>query len=310
MIANLFTLIDDIAAILDDVSVMTKVAAKQAAGVAGDDLALGAQQVAGMTADRELPVIYAVAKGALINKVILVPSALIISAVAPWSIIYLLMIGGLYLCLEGFEKVNHHFNKSHHGHSVIPEDDEPVNEADKINGAIRTDMVLSGEIIVITLGAVAASPFITKIGVLTVVAIIMTFGIYGLVALIIKLDDMGLYLLKKPATRLISTQRMLGRILLNAAPKLMKFLSVAGTVAMFLVGGGLLMHNIPWLHHVEIHVVELSSHVSAVGGILSVMLPFIIETIVGMIAGALSLILFMTIKRASIFKKSIHSVDK
>ena len=258
--SSLLALIDDIATLLDDVSVMTKVAAKKTAGVLGDDLALNAEQVRGVDPERELPVVWAVFKGSLLNKLILVPSALLISAFAPWLIVPLLLIGGSYLCFEGAEKLAHKFlNKASddegHYQALIeaasnPEVDLVQFEKDKIKGAIRTDFILSAEIIVITLGAVAASSLNVRIGALTAVALLMTLGVYGFVAAIVKLDDVGLFLLQRKAkTSLHALGLRLGRFLLWLAPKLMHFLSVAGTAAMYLVGGGIISHNIPLLHH-------------------------------------------------------------
>ncbi len=252
--ASLLTLLDDIASILDDVAAMTKVAAKKTAGVLGDDLALNAQQVSGVNADRELPVVWAVARGSLVNKVILVPLALAISALAPWLVQPLLMIGGLYLCFEGVEKIAHkllHGKEATKDHADLaealatPEVDIRAHEKKKIKGAVRTDFILSAEIIVIALGTVADAPFMQRVLTLALVAVVMTIGVYGLVASIVKLDDLGFWLRKKSAAIL----KVLGNGLVLAAPWLMKFLSVAGTVAMFLVGGGVLAHGIAPLHH-------------------------------------------------------------
>ena len=255
MASSLLALLDDIATILDDVAVLTKVAAKKTAGVLGDDLALNAQQVAGVRADRELPVVWAVCKGSLVNKLILVPAALAISAVAPWLVTPLLMVGGAFLCFEGFEKLAHKFlhraedDQAHKAELMQalanPEVDLLALEKDKIKGAIRTDFILSAEIIAITLGTVQASPFVTQFTVLAGVALLMTVGVYGLVAGIVKIDDAGLYLSRQSG----SGAQALGRGLLRAAPILMKVLSVAGTAAMFLVGGGILVHGLPFLHH-------------------------------------------------------------
>ena len=253
--SSLLLLIDDIATLLDDVSVMTKVAAKKTAGVLGDDLALNAQQVTGVNADRELPVVWAVAKGSLVNKAILVPAALLVSAVASWAIMPLLMLGGLFLCFEGAEKLAHSLfhrkaeDDEHHASLVEAVRDEDVDivayEKEKIKGAVRTDFILSAEIIVITLGTVAAASFGRQVAVLVGISLLMTAGVYGLVAGIVKLDDMGLYL-SNTASRL---KQALGRVLLAAAPWLMKTLSVLGTLAMFLVGGGIIVHGLQFLHH-------------------------------------------------------------
>jgi len=256
MASSLLALFDDIATILDDVSVMTKIAAKKTAGVLGDDLALNAQQVSGVRAERELPVVWAVAKGSLVNKAILVPAALAISALAPWGVVPLLIIGGAYLCFEGVEKLVHKYlhRKEAREHAeelrealLDPTADLVAVERDKIKGAIRTDFILSAEIIVITLGTVATQPFGKRVGVLTVIALLMTVGVYGLVAGIVKLDDAGLALSKRRG----KATAAFGRGILVAAPWLMRGLSVAGTAAMFLVGGGIVTHGIPMLHHVK-----------------------------------------------------------
>lgn len=271
--ASLLTLLDDIAAILDDVAVMTKVAAKKSAaiaddvttmtkvathktaGVLGDDLALNAQQVAGVRADRELPVVWAVAKGSMINKCVLVPAALLISAFLPGLITPLLMLGGAFLCFEGAEKLLHKLlhrktdaeaAHAQHAHAnANPEADLVALEKDKIKAAVRTDFILSAEIIVIALGTVAAATFVQQIAVLTAIAILMTVGVYGLVGGIVKMDDLGLWLCRKPQAAV----QALGRFLLVLAPRLMKFLAIAGTAAMFLVGGGILVHGIGFVHH-------------------------------------------------------------
>ena len=253
--SSLFALIDDIATLLDDVSVMTKVAAKKTAGVLGDDLALNANQVSGVHADRELPVVWAVCRGSFVNKLVLVPSALLISAFVPWLIVPLLLLGGAFLCFEGAEKLVHRFlhgpdgGQDRHQALVAAVSDPSVDlvqfEKDKIKGAIRTDFILSAEIIVITLGAVADKALPVQVGALSAIAVLMTVGVYGLVAGIVKLDDAGLYLNARASGALRAT----GRFLLWLAPKLMRFLSVAGTAAMFLVGGGILSHNVPPLHH-------------------------------------------------------------
>ena len=250
---SLLALLDDIATVLDDVAILTKVAAKKTAGVLGDDLALNAQQVAGVKADRELPVVWAVAKGSFVNKLILVPAALAISAFAPWLVTPLLMVGGAFLCYEGFEKLAHRFlhpkeeDAVHHKELVSALADPAVDlvayEKDKIKGAIRTDFILSAEIVAITLGTVAQSSFTTQVGVLSGISILMTVGVYGLVAGIVKLDDAGLHLSAGSGAA-----RALGLALLAVAPWLMKGLSIAGTAAMFLVGGGILVHGIPSLH--------------------------------------------------------------
>ncbi|MBU1263534.1 MAG: DUF808 domain-containing protein [Gammaproteobacteria bacterium] len=292
--ASLLALLDDIATILDDVSVMTKVAAKKTAGVLGDDLALNAQQVAGVKAERELPVVWAVAKGSLVNKAILVPSALAISALAPWAITPLLMLGGAFLSYEGFEKLAHKFlhreedaaHRSELAQAVAdPTIDLVALEKDKIKGAIRTDFILSAEIIVITLGTVAAASFGKQVAVLTGIALVMTAGVYGLVAGIVKLDDAGLYLSQRPARWV----RALGRRILAAAPVLMKSLAIIGTAAMFLVGGGILVHGVPGTHDLVHAVTQAAEALPAIGGTLAVLVPFFIDALAGIVAGALIL---------------------
>ncbi len=284
--SSLFALIDDIATILDDVAVMSKVAAKKTAGVLGDDLALNAEQVAGVKADRELPVVWAVAKGSFINKAILVPLALAISALAPWAVTPLLMIGGAYLCYEGFEKIAHKFlhspleDQAHHTELVAavvnPAIDMVAFEKNKIKGAVRTDFVLSAEIIVITLGTVATATFSRQVAVLCAIALIMTVGVYGFVAAIVKLDDAGLYLSKK-SSRLL---RVIGGGMVAGAPYLMKLLSVVGTAAMFLVGGGIIVHGAPSLHH---GIESLTNHF---GGLMASVMPTIVDGLIGIITGA------------------------
>lgn len=288
--SSLFALIDDIATLLDDVAVMSKVAVKKTAGVLGDDLALNAQQVSGVNADRELPVVWAVAKGSLINKAILVPLALAISAVAPWAVTPLLMIGGAYLCYEGFEKIAHKFlhstkeDQAHHAELIEavtnPAVDIVAFEKNKIKGAIRTDFVLSAEIIVITLGTVAAATFIERLTVLAGIAMIMTVGVYGFVAAIVKLDDAGLYLSTKPSAAL----RMIGAAMVNGAPILMKLLSVVGTAAMFLVGGGIIAHGIPALGH------TIESAAANLGGVLGSVAEMLVNGVVGVAVGAAVLV--------------------
>ncbi|MBZ9610605.1 DUF808 domain-containing protein [Rheinheimera maricola] len=269
--ANLLALIDDIATLLDDVAVLSKVAVKKTAGVLGDDLALNANQVTGVKPEREIPVVWAVAKGSFLNKLILVPAALLISAFLPVLITVLLILGGLYLCYEGAEKVIHRFFL--HQSPVARETrlkalaDENVDivalEKAKIKGAIRTDFILSAEIVVIALGSVTQADFITQVGVLSAVCIAITIGVYGLVAAIVKMDDAGLYMLRKAVSgNWNNLQRMLGRGLLIAAPLLMKALGIIGTVAMFLVGGGILSHNITVLHHLSLAVLQAAPALS------------------------------------------------
>ncbi len=299
--SSFFALIDDIAAILDDVALLSKVAAKKTAGVLGDDLALNAQQVAGVQAERELPVVWAVAKGSMKNKAILVPAALAISAILPAAITPLLMAGGVYLCFEGFEKLYHHYaeraeEEQHQAALIEALSDASVDlvamEQDKIKGAIRTDFILSAEIIVIALGTVASMPFIQQVGTLAAVALLMTVGVYGIVAGIVKLDDAGLYLSQRggPLTKL------LGRALLAAAPMLMKTLSVLGTVAMFMVGGSILGHGLPFMHG----LVESAVHAS--GPWLAWAVPTSIDLATGLLAGALTLVVVLGAQR---IKRSI-----
>lgn len=297
MATSLLALIDDIATVLDDVSLLTKVAARKTASVLGDDLALNAEQVQGVRAERELPVVWAVFKGSLINKLILVPTALAISLLAPWAILPLLMVGGLYLCYEGVEKVAHKFlhsgaeTNARHAELtaalVDPGTDLMTLERDKIAGAVRTDFILSAEIIVITLGTVEAAPLLTQILVLSGIALLMTVGVYGLVAGIVKLDDAGLALSRRDGEGFFRRwQRAFGRGILRTAPLLMKGLSIAGTIAMFLVGGGILVHGIPglhdWIHHLS---QGLANFPGAVGG-LAAIAPLSITALVGVIAGA------------------------
>jgi len=314
MASSLLALIDDIATLLDDVAVMTKVAARQGmaaaddvaamtqmaakktAGVLGDDLALNAQQVTGVNADRELPVVWAVAKGSLLNKAILVPAALAISTFLPWLITPLLMLGGLFLCFEGAEKLLHKFfhakaeDDAHHAELVKAVADEQVDlvafEKDKVKGAIRTDFILSAEIIVITLGTVAAASFAQRVSVLVGISILMTVGVYGLVAGIVKLDDAGLRLSRSAS----GAAQAFGRGLLAFAPWLMKALSVLGTAAMFLVGGGILLHGVPALGHAVEHWAE---GMGWVRGLIS----NLAGGVAGVLAGAVVVLIVTTIQR-------------
>lgn len=296
---SLLTLLDDIASILDDVSILTKKAAAKTAGVLGDDLALNAKQVSGVVSKRELPVVWAVAKGSFVNKLILVPLALLISTFAPWAIVPLLMIGGLYLCFEGCEKLAHHF--LHRNKRPVEDAGRELaelaatattgnveSETDKIKGAVRTDFVLSAEIIAITLGTVAGQDFTRQVLVLSAIAIVMTVGVYGLVAGIVKLDDAGLYLTQRRGV----VQQKTGRAILWAAPFLMKTLSVLGTAAMFLVGGGILTHGIPWLHHGIAHTAESLRHSGGIGAMLAPVVPILLNGLCGLIAGTIILLLF------------------
>ncbi|HVK55973.1 MAG TPA: DUF808 domain-containing protein [Burkholderiales bacterium] len=293
--SSLLALIDDIATILDDVAVMTKVAAKKTAGVLGDDLALNAQQVSGVQPDRELPVVWAVAKGSAKNKLILVPAALAISAFAPWAVTPLLMIGGAFLCYEGFEKLAHKFlhakeeDNAHHAELVEalanPAVDMVAFEKEKVKGAIRTDFILSAEIIAITLGTVATASFGKQVTVLTGIAVIMTVGVYGLVAGIVKLDDAGLHLSRQNSGFL----QRIGKGVLAAAPYLMKSLSVIGTAAMFMVGGGILTHGIPGAHDLIHNLAHGAGEVPGIGGILEAITPTLVDALVGIVAGAIAL---------------------
>jgi predicted DNA repair protein MutK len=304
MASSLLALIDDIATVLDDVALLTKVAAKKTAGVLGDDLALNAQQVAGVNADRELPVVWAVCKGSFVNKAILVPSALAISALAPWAVTPILMIGGAYLCFEGFEKLAHKFLSSEaeeavHREQLVqaladPSIDLLALEKDKIKGAVRTDFILSAEIIAITLGTVQNSPLATQVTVLSGIAVVMTAGVYGLVAGIVKLDDLGLHLSHQGGDGVaMRLQRSVGRGILKAAPYLMKGLSVAGTVAMFLVGGGILTHGIPAARH----VIEQWS--VGAGATLQPLIALTLDGVTGLVAGAVVLACVTGIKKLS-----------
>lgn len=306
---GLLTLLDDIATILDDVAVMTKVAAKKTAGVLADDLALNAEQVAGLKADRELPVIWAVAKGSLKNKLILVPSALAISAFAPWAVTPLLILGGAFLCYEGFEKVAHKFlhskaeDNAHHAQLVGARVDATVDlvafEKNKIRGAIRTDFILSAEIIVITLGTVATASFAMQVTVLSTFALALTIGVYGLVAGIIKLDDAGLYLSQKNGDSVShKMQRSLGAFMVRTAPVLMKGLSIVGTAAMFLVGGGILTHGIHWVRELILQLANSASAIPGIGGILHIALPTLLDALTGILAGAVILLGVKVAERA------------
>jgi hypothetical protein len=285
---SLLTLIDDVAALLDDVAVMTKVATKKTAGVLGDDLALNAEQVAGVATERELPVVWAVFKGSARNKLIIVPAALAISAFAPWAITPLLMVGGAFLCFEGFEKVMHKLlhkqdeAEEHRAHVKAVHDtsvDLVEFEKTKIRGAIRTDIILSAEIIVIALGTVADAPFSRQVAVLCAIAVLITVGVYGLVAGIVKLDDAGLALSKRPSY----AAKAVGRWILRGAPYLMKGLGIAGTIAMFLVGGGILAHGIPPIHHLA----------EGLGGLLATA----INAVTGIVAGGIVVAVVTLIKR-------------
>ena len=303
MSVSLLALLDDIATLRDDVSVMTKVAAQKTAGVLGDDLALNAQQVAGVQAERELPVVWAVAKGSAVNKLILVPAALATSYFAPWAITPLLMVGGAYLCFEGFEKIAHKLLHSPAedavNHAAIsqalanPNIDLVAFEKDKIKGAIRTDFVLSAEIIVIALGTVAAATFTEQVIVVTIVAVIMTVGVYGIVACIVKMDDVGFWLIRKRA----HMTRGLGHSLLWLAPRLMKALAIVGTAAMFMVGGGILVHGWPWLQRTVDSVVANWGWAQGAGGLL-------LNLLAGVVAGGVCVSTWKLVQKLWLARKT------
>ena len=286
--SSLLTLLDDIATLLDDISVMGKLAAKKTAGVLGDDLSLNAQQVTGVRANRELPVVLGVAKGSLINKVILVPLALLISAFIPWAITPLLMLGGAFLCFEGVEKVLHSLQARKHKEDpqvrrqrleALASQDPMAFERDKVKGAIRTDFILSAEIVAITLGIVAEAPLLNQILILSGIALLVTVGVYGLVGIIVKLDDMGYWLVEKTS----SLAQWSGKALLAIAPRLMKVLSIVGTLAMFLVGGGIVVHGITPLHH----AIENLAH--GQNAVIASLLPMVANLVLGFIIGAIVL---------------------
>ena len=286
--SSLLTLLDDIATLLDDISMMGKLAAKKTAGGLGDDLSLNAQQVTGVRANRELPVVWGVAKGSFVNKIILVPLALLISAFIPWAITPLLMVGGAFLCFEGVEKVLHSLEARKHKEDpaqrqqrlqALADRDPQAFERDKVKGAIRTDFILSAEIVAITLGIVAEAPLLNQILILSGIAILVTIGVYGLVGVIVKLDDMGYWLAEKRST----LAQWLGKGLLAVAPWLMKLLSVVGTLAMFLVGGGIVVHGIAPLHHAIEH------WSAGLGGMLAALLPMVVNLVLGFIIGAVVL---------------------
>lgn len=293
---SLLALIDDIASVLDDVALMTKVAAKKTAGVLGDDLALNAEQVSGVRAERELPVVWAVAKGSFRNKLILVPAAIAISALVPWLITPLLMLGGAYLCFEGAEKLAHKFlpheaSEGEANTAPIP-DDLVAFEQQKIKGAIRTDFILSAEIIVIALGTVQGASLALQLSVVAGIAVLMTVGVYGLVGLIVKLDDIGLHLLQKPDGGAL--RRAVGQGLLVTAPRLMHLLALVGTIAMFMVGGGILVHGWPFVHHLIEGAAAAVATLPAVGAALALVTPTLLNAVAGVVAG-LVLVLAMTL---------------
>ena len=286
--SSLLTLLDDIATLLDDISVMGKLAAKKTAGVLGDDLSLNAQQVTGVRANRELPVVWGVAKGSLINKVILVPLALLISAFIPWAITPLLMLGGAFLCFEGVEKVVHTLQARKHKEDpqvrqqrleALANQDPMAFERDKVKGAVRTDFILSAEIVAITLGSVAEAPLLNQILILSGIALLVTVGVYGLVGVIVKLDDMGYWLVEKSS----ALAQWTGKALLAIAPRLMKVLSIVGTLAMFLVGGGIVVHGITPLHH------AIENLAQGQNGVIASLLPTAANLVLGFIIGAIVL---------------------
>ncbi|MND11274.1 Inner membrane protein YedI [compost metagenome] len=299
--SSLLTLLDDIATLLDDISVMGKLAAKKTAGVLGDDLSLNAQQVSGVRANRELPVVWGVAKGSLVNKVILVPLALLISAFIPWAITPLLMFGGAFLCFEGVEKVLHSLQARKHKEdpqarqqrlAALAERDPLAFERDKVKGAIRTDFILSAEIVAITLGIVADAPLLNQIMILSGIALLVTVGVYGLVGIIVKLDDMGYWLVEKSSV----LARGVGKALLAVAPRLMKVLSIVGTLAMFLVGGGIVVHGITPLHHA---VENLANDMS---GFTASLLPTGVNLVLGFIIGA---VVVVGVKAISALRRAV-----
>ncbi len=292
--ASLLALIDDITSILDDVATMSKVAVQKTSGVVGDDLALNAEQVVGFSPDREIPVVWAVAKGSFVNKLILVPAALLISAFAPRLIVPLLMIGGLYLCFEGFEKVFHKWlhtpeDKQHQEVVRAAVKDTTIDlvalEKTRIKGAIRTDFILSAEIVVIALGTMASAPMLQQIGALSVIGIGITVLVYGLVAGIVKLDDLGLRLIAAGGVG-----RRLGSGIIWVAPWLLKTLSVVGTAAMFLVGGTILAHGVPPIEH---GIAAAAEAVGALSGVLTLLL----EGAFGMAAGGLAVAFLVVWRR-------------
>lgn len=294
--SSLLTLLDDIATLLDDISMMGKLAAKKTAGVLGDDLSLNAQQVTGVRANRELPVVWSVAKGSLVNKVILVPLALLISAFIPWAITPLLMIGGAFLCFEGVEKVLHTLESRKHKEDpaerqrrleALAAQDPLAFEKDKIKGAVRTDFILSAEIVAITLGIVAEAPLLNQVLVLSGIALVVTIGVYGLVGLIVKLDDMGYWLAEKTSV----LAQALGKGLLVVAPWLMKSLSVVGTLAMFLVGGGIVVHGIAPLHH------AIEQFAQQQNTVVALILPTLLNLVLGFIIGAIVVLLVKAVAR-------------
>ena len=306
--ASLLTLIDNIATLLEDISVLSKVAVSKTAGVLGDDLALNAQQVHGLDADRELPVVWAVAKGSLVNKAILCPTALAVNYVAPWGVIPLLVVGGVYLCFEGVEKIFHKMlhgkeEEQHQDELVVALADEKVDmvafEKERIQGAVRTDFVLSAEIIVITLGLIAKEPFWNQVAVMVAISLIMTVGVYGLVGGIVKLDDIGLAMSKVTGESFFNrSRRWIGGMLVQAAPKLLKLLSIVGTIAMFTVGGGIIVHGIGPLGEVLHHFAELAGEWTHLGWVMEYLVATISNISVGLLFGAAALLVVEGVKKA------------
>jgi len=311
--SSLLALIDDISSVLDDIATMTKVASKKTAGVLGDDLALNAQQVAGVRADRELPVVWAVAKGSAKNKLILVPAAIALSAFLPWLITPLLMLGGAFLCYEGFEKVAHKLiadkqqqqqQRAERAEALVDASVDMLEfEKNKIKGAIRTDFILSAEIIVISLGTVQQAEISTQLAVVSAVAALMTVGVYALVAAIVKIDDAGLLLIRQAATSVwASMKKRIGAGLLWLAPRLMKTLSVVGTIAMFMVGGGILLHGLPGSPDFLHHVAEALHVIPALGGGLAILSEPVLNTLAGLLVGAVVLLIVSSVMK--VFGKS------
>ncbi|MBD8681296.1 DUF808 domain-containing protein [Pseudomonas sp. CFBP 13719] len=292
--ASLLTLLDDVTTLLDDVALLTKTTTQKTAGVLGDDLALNAQQVSGVRADRELPVVWAVAKGSLKNKAILVPGAMLISSFIPWAITPILLVGGAYLCLEGFEKVAHKYisndsdaDEARASAKAAAGKTPAEIEKMKIKGAIKTDFVLSIEILSIALGTVQGASLLNQFLVLSLVALLVTVGVYGLVAAIVRLDDVGMYLEKKRST----VAQAVGRKIILSAPILMKVLTFVGTLAMFLVGGGILIHSIPMLGQAMQGIEHATHAIPLAGKALGYVVPLVVEAVVGLVAGGLVLAL-------------------
>ena len=292
MASGFFALLDDIAAIMDDVAVMSKVAAKKTAGILGDDLAVNAEKASGFMSSRELPVLWAIAKGSLINKVIILPIAFLLSAFVPGAVIVILVLGGLYLAYEGAEKIYEYFFPHAHKKTDISEQEWTEEqiltfEKEKIKSAIVTDFILSVEIVIIALGTVIGQPILSQIMVVSIIAVIATVGVYGIVALIVRMDEAGLKLIKVNSNEGSFTYK-LGNILVQALPKVIKSLSVIGTIALLLVAGGIFVHNIDFLHHVLPQVPAI-----------------ITEFIIGLALGLLALAVVTVFKK--LFKSKVTS---